>query len=186
MRNKQLKDLEFAQTGQFSYKSQLKQDNLNAIFFAYGSSKHSEAAKLGLINLSDTEFLAHLTHLKNVFEIACISSSLSSFTDNFWQVARKYDTCVISDIESGSKSWCSLSKGLETDALYCANQTVDLRNKSKVKTKDTRDPKKYKGGIKKRKPVLLITHTVFPTAVIGSIITGEKRVFSSIIARGVK
>ena len=104
---------------------------------------------------------------------------MSSFTDNSWQVAREYDTRVISDIESGSKSWCSLSKGLETDALYCANQTVDLKNKSKVKTKDNRDPKK-------RKPVLLITHIVFPTTVIGSIITGEKRVFSSIIARGVK
>ena len=65
MRNKQLKAFEFAQTGQFSYKSQLKQDNLNAILFAYGSFKHLEAAKLGLINMSDTEFLARLTHLKN-------------------------------------------------------------------------------------------------------------------------
>ena len=89
MRNKQLKAYEFAQTGQFSYKSQLKQDNLNAILFAYGSFKHLEAAKLGLINMSDTEFLARLTHLKNVFEIACLSSSLSSFSDNSWQIARE-------------------------------------------------------------------------------------------------
>ena len=136
MRNKQLKAFEFAQTGQFSYKSQLKQDNLNAILFAYGSFKHLEAAKLGLIKMSDSEFLARLTHLKNVYEIACLSSSISSFSDNSWMIAREYDTRVISDIESGSKSWSSMSKGLETDALYCANQTVELRNKGKVKPKD--------------------------------------------------
>ena len=40
MRNKQLKAFEFAATGQFGYRSQLKQDNLNAILFAYGSFKH--------------------------------------------------------------------------------------------------------------------------------------------------
>ena len=151
MRNKQLKAFEFAASGQFSYKNQLKQDNLNAILFAYGSFKHLEAAKLGLISMSDTEFLARLTHLKNVFEIACLSSSLTSYSDNSWHVAREYDTRVISDIESGSKSWSSLSKGLETDALYCANQTVDLRNKGKVKAKDSKDNKKVRGDKEAKK-----------------------------------
>ena len=144
MRNKQLKAYEFAATGHFSYKSQLKQDNLNAILFAYGSFKHLEAAKLGLIHMQDVEFLARLRHLKNVFEIACLSSNLNSFSDQSWLVAREYDTRVISDIESGSKSWSSLSTGLETDALYCANQIVDLKMKSKNKVKD-KDSKKLKG-----------------------------------------
>jgi hypothetical protein len=57
MRNKQLKAYEFAATGQFSYKSQLRQDNTNSITFAFGSFKHLEAAKLGLINRPDDEFL---------------------------------------------------------------------------------------------------------------------------------
>ena len=161
MRNKQLKAFEFAQTGQFSYKSQLKQDNLNAILFAYGSFKHFEAAKLGLIKMSDSEFLARLTHLKNVYEIACLSSSISSFSDNSWMIAREYDTRVISDIEPGSKSWSSMSKGLETDALYCANQTVELRNKGKVKPKDNKDIKKVKGDKESKKPCTTYnTHSV--------------------------
>ena len=141
MRNKQLKAFEFAATGQFSYKNQLKQDNMNAITFAYGCFKHLEAAKLGLIEMDDNEFLARLRHLKNVYEVACLSSNLSSFTDNSWQVAREYDTRVIADIESGAKTWSTLSKGLETDAIYCANQIVELKTKAKKPGKDPKDPK---------------------------------------------
>ena len=144
MRNKQLKAYEFAATGQFSYKHQLKQDNTNAITFAYGSFKHLEAAKLGLIQMDDEEFLSRLRHLKNVYEVACLSSNLSSFTDNAWQVAREYDTRVVADIESGAKSWSTLSKGLETDAIYCANQIVELKNKAKKPVKDHKDPKNPK------------------------------------------
>ena len=144
MRNKQLKAYEFAATGQFSYKNQLKQDNTNAITFAYGSFKHLEAAKLGLIQMDDEEFLSRLRHLKNVYEVACLSSNLSSFTDNAWQVAREYDTRVIADIESGAKNWSTLSKGLETDAIYCANQIVELKNKAKKPVKDPKDLKPAK------------------------------------------
>ena len=142
--NKQLRSYEFAATGQFSYKSQLRQDNCNSISFAYGSFKHLEAAKLGLIPMSDTEFLSRLRHLKNVFEVACLSSNLSSFTDTAWQVAREYDSRVIADIESGAKSWESLSTGLETDAIYCAKETVELKNKAKKTPKDLKDPKRPK------------------------------------------
>ena len=77
-----------------------------------GALKHLEACKNGLIgNVSDTEFLA--CHLKNVFEIACLSCSLTSFSDPSWIVAREYDTRVISDIEAGAKSWETLSSGIE-------------------------------------------------------------------------
>ena len=145
MRNKQLKAFEFAASGQFNYKNQLRQDNINAITFAYGSFKHLEAAKLGLIQMSDNEFLSRLRHLKNVFEIACLSSNLSSFCEPAWQVAREYDTRVVSDIESGSKTWESLSMGLETDAIYCANQIVDQRNRSKKPKDVTRKPKNSNG-----------------------------------------
>ena len=148
--NKQLRAYEFAATGQFSYKSQLKQDNTNAVSFAFGSFKHLEAAKQGLIKMSDVEFLARLRHLKNVFEVACLSSNLSSFTDPAWQIAREYDTRVIADIESGAKSWESLSNGLETDSIYCAKETVEMRNKQIKKPKDPKDPKKTKDG--KSKP----------------------------------
>lgn len=141
MRNKQLKAYEFAATGQFSYKTQLRQDNTNAITFAFGSFKHLEAAKLGLIHMPDDEFLARLRHLKNTFEVACLSSNLTSFSDHSWQVAREYDTRVIADIESGAKSWATLSNGLETDAIYCANQIVELKNKSKKDPKTLKDPK---------------------------------------------
>ena len=141
MRNKQLKAYEFAATGQFSYKNQLRQDNTNAITFAYGSFKHLEAAKLGLIQMDDEEFLSRLRQLKNVYEVACLSSNLSSFTDNAWQVAREYDTRVVADIESGAKTWSTLSKGLETDAIYCANQIVELKNKAKKPVKDPKEPK---------------------------------------------
>ena len=76
--NKQLKAHEFAATGTFPYKSQIKSDNVNAVCFAYGSFKHLEAAKLGLIHMSDSEFLARLRHLKNVFEVACLSSNTTA------------------------------------------------------------------------------------------------------------
>ena len=45
--------------------------------------------------------------------------------------AREYDTRVISDIESGSKSWTSLSNGIEPDSIYCAKETVENQLKSK-------------------------------------------------------
>ena len=144
MRNKQLKAFEFAATGQFCYRNQLKQDNINAVLFAYGSFKHLEAVKLGLLNMNDTEFLARLRHLKNVFEIACLSSNISAYSDHSWQVAREYDIRVISDIESGVKTWSSLSNGLETDAIYCANQLIELRNKAKKGTKDPKESKDLK------------------------------------------
>ena len=97
--------------------------------------------QLGLIHMPDDEFLARLRHLKNVFEVACLSSNLSSFCDPAWQLAREYDTRVVSDIESGAKTWQSLSNSLEPDAIYCANQLVEQRSKVK-KTKD--NPKKVK------------------------------------------
>ena len=145
--NKQLRAFEFAATGQFSYKSQLKLDNCNAVTFAFGSFKHLEAVKLGLINMSDEEFLSRLRHLKNVFEVVCLSSNLTAFTDNAWQVAREYDTRVIADIESGAKHWETLSNGLETDAIYCAKETVENRNKAKKPSRDPpKDPKKPRDG----------------------------------------
>ena len=146
--NKQLRGYEFAATGQFSYRSQLKQDNCNAIAFAYGSFKHLEAVKTGLIKMSDEEFLARLRHLKNVYEVVCLSSNLTSFTDINWQVAREYDARVISDIESGIKNWSNLSMGLESDSIYCAKETVEARNRSNTKkpSKDPKDPKKTKDG----------------------------------------
>ena len=152
--NKQLRAYEFASTGQFPYRNQLKQDNCNAVTFAYGAFKHLEACKSGLIkNMSDIEFLARLRHLKNVFEIACLSSSLSSYSDPSWQIAREYDSRVIADIEAGTKSWDTMTMGLETDSIYCAKETVELRNKKKPRDlknpkkefeeKPKKDPKKY-------------------------------------------
>ena len=83
-----------------------------------------------------------------MFEIACLSSSLTSFSDPAWLIAREYDTRVISDIESGAKSWTTLSNGIEPDSIYCAKETVDNRQKAKkanqVKElkKDSRKEKK--------------------------------------------
>jgi hypothetical protein len=139
--NKQLRAFEFASTGQFPYKSSLKQDNCNAISFAFGSFKHLHAVKSGLIKMSDTEFLSRLKHLRNVFEIACMSSPLSSFSDPSWQIAREYDSRVTADIESGTKSWDTLANGLETDSIYMAKETVELRNRAK---KPPKDPKPFK------------------------------------------
>jgi len=137
-----LRAYEFASTGQFSYHSQLKQENINAIAFAYGSFKHLEACKTGLIpNVSEVEFLSRLRHLRNVFEIACLSSSLSQFSEPAWHIAREYDTRVISDIESGAKNWSSLSNGIEPDSIYCAKETVENRLKAK-KSSAVKDPKK--------------------------------------------
>ena len=159
LRNKQLKAYEFAATGQFSYKTQLRQDNTNAITFAFGSFKHLEAAKLGLIHMPDDEFLARLRHLKNTFEVACLSRNLTSFADYSWQVAREYDTRVIADIESGAKSWATLSNGLETGAIYCANQIIELKNKSKKDPKALKDPKDpKKSGGKDAKPKACTTY----------------------------
>ena len=147
--NKQLRAHEFAASTQFPYKSQLKQDNCNAICFAYGSFKHLEAIKSGLItNVSDTEFLARLRHLKNVFEVACLSSNLATFSDPAWQVAREYDSRVIADIESGVKTWEGLSNGLETDAIYVAKEIVELKTRAKKPLKDKGD----KPDIKNEKP----------------------------------
>ena len=143
--NKQLRCYEFAQTGQFSYRSQLKLENCNAVAFAFGAFKHLEACKSGLItDVSILEFLARLRHLKNVFEIACLSSSLSSFSDPAWLVAREYDNRVISDIESGVKSWESLSSGIEPDSIYCAKETVENRTKASKKTQLNKDFKDRK------------------------------------------
>ena len=128
--NKQLRAYEFAATGQFSYRSQLKVDNVNAVTFAYGALKHLEAIKCGLIgHVTDSEFLSRIRHLRNVFEIACLSSNLSSFTDPAWHIAREYDNRVIADIESGAKSWESLSNSIEPDSIYCAKETVENRNR---------------------------------------------------------
>ena len=153
--NKQLRCYEFAATGQFSYRNLLKQDNCNAVTFAFGAFKHLEACKSGLINVSDTEFLSRLRHLKNVFEIACLSSKLESFTEHSWLVAREYDTRVIADIEAGSKTWENLSVGIEPDAIYCAKETVEIR----TKLKKPKDPKDRKLEDKKQKKLCTTYNT---------------------------
>ena len=155
--NKQLRCHEFASTGQFSYRHQLKQDNINAVSFAFGAFKHLEACKSGLISVSESEFLARIRHLKNVFEIACLSSKLDSFTETSWLVAREYDTRVISEIESGSKSWESLSIGIEPDSIYCAKETVDIR--LKAKKKDPKDPPRGVKTDKKEKKLCTTYNT---------------------------
>ena len=66
-----------------------------------------------------------------MFEVACLSSNLTAFMDSAWQVAREYDSRVIADIESGAKTWENLSNGLETDSIYCAKETVEMRNRTK-------------------------------------------------------
>ena len=159
---RELRAYEFASTGQFPYRSQLKQDNINAVNFAFGAFKHLEACKSGLIkNVSDNEFLARLRHLKNVFEIVCLSSSLTSYCDLSWQIAREYDARVLSDIEAGVKTWETLSSGLETDAIYVAKETVELRNKPKTpkNLKDLKDkPKTDKKDTKKSGCTTYNTH----------------------------
>ena len=156
--NKQLRAYEFASTGQFSYRSSLKSDNCNALTFAYGSFKHLHAVKSGLIRMSDAEFLARLKHLKNVFEIACMSSPLSSFSDPPWQIAREYDSRVISDIESGVKSWSTLSNGLESDAMYVAKETVELRNKNNKPVRPKKEGDRQKSDPKKTGCTTYNTH----------------------------
>ena len=129
---KQLKAFEFASTAQFPYKSSLTQNNCNAVVFAYGSFKHLEALLSGLIsNTSHDEILARVRHLKNVYEVACLSSNLATFAEPSWQVAREYDSRIISDIESGAKTWEGLSNGLETDAIYVAKEIVEQKKAKK-------------------------------------------------------
>jgi hypothetical protein len=150
---KQLRAHEFAATAQFPYKSQLNQNNCNAVVFAYGSFKHLEAIKSGLIpNVSDDEFLTRLRHLKNVFEVVCLSSNLATFSDPAWQVAREYDSRIIADIESGVKTWEGLSNGLETDAIYVAKEIVELKNKAKKPSKDKTDKTDVKTEKPKKEP----------------------------------
>ena len=136
---KQLKAFEFAATqSQFPYKSSLNQNNINAVAFAYGSFKHLEAIMTGLIpGVSETELIARVRHLKNVYEVCCLSSNLSTFAEPSWQVAREYDARIMSDIESGGKTWEGLSNGLETDAIYVAKEICELKNKKRAKTEKT-------------------------------------------------
>ena len=178
--NKQLRCYEFAATAQFSYRQQLKQNNCNAAAFAFGAFKHLEACLSGLIKTSDKEFLARIRHLKNVFEIACLSSSLNSFSDPSWLIAREYDTRIIADIESGAKSWDSLAVGIEPDAIYCAKETVESRNKSSKKPL-RKIPIERK---RPRRPVPLITLIRVQKDVTGNILIKEKLAFLSMPVPG--
>ena len=136
IKSKQLRAHEFAASSMFPYKSQLTQNNCNAVVFAYGSLKHLEAIVSGLIpGVSEDELLARIRHLKNVFEVVSLSSNLASFSEPAWQVACEYDNRIISDIESGAKTWLGLSNGLETDAIYVAKEVTELKNRPK-KAKD--------------------------------------------------
>ena len=150
--NKQLRNFEFASTGQFAYRSQLTRDNCNVVCFAFGAMKHLEACKSGLIEVSDEEFLARLKHLKNVFEIAALSSKIDSYSEQSWLVAREYDSRVISDIEAGGKSWKTLSGGIEPDSIYCAKEVVQNRPQIKKignKDKDRRNIDEKPKSVKK-------------------------------------
>ena len=150
--NKQLRNFEFAGTWQFAYRSQLTRDNCYVVCFAFGAMKHLEACKSGLIEVSDEEFLARLKHLKNVFEIAALSSKIDSYSEQSWLVAREYDSRVISDIEAGGKSWETLSDGIEPDSIYCAKEVVQNRpqiKKTGNKDKDRRNIDEKPKSVKK-------------------------------------
>ena len=119
-----------------------------------------------------------------------MSSPLSSFSDPSWQVAREYDSCVTSDIESGIKSWDTLANGLETDSIYMAKETVELRNRAKNLL--LRIPSLLKEMMKsplkkvnlRKLAVLRTTPTALQRAAIGKPKTKAKVVFSNTFVLG--
>ena len=93
--------------------------------FAYGSVKHLLALCNGTLpSVSQLEFNNRLQHLCHVFEILCLSSSLSDFDTQQWRVAREYDRKIISDIEFGLKQWESLKNCIDPTGWSYAKQMV--------------------------------------------------------------
>ena len=87
-----------------------------------------------------------------------MSSPLTSFSETPWQIAREYDSRVISDIECGVKSWEHLSNGLETDAMIMAKETVELKNKGKKVVKPKNNDEKPRPDPKKSGCTTYNTH----------------------------
>ena len=122
---KQYRAFDFARIGNFSYTSQIKQNNLNLALFGFGSIKHLLALADGTLPPCEhSEYLARLQHLMNVFEMVCLGSKLSDFDSYSWKVGREYDSKVVKDIEMGYKTWSSLDHSIDPTAWTYAKEVV--------------------------------------------------------------
>merc|ERR1711954_621405 len=100
IKNPQYCALDFCKLRNFSYSKQINHDNLNLALFSYGSMKHLLAISDGTLPpVSQIEFVSRLQHLANVFELTCLSSSLGDYGGESFNIAKEYDSKVLSDLE---------------------------------------------------------------------------------------
>ena len=140
VKNAQYRASDFCKLGNFSYLSQIKQNNLNLVLFTYGSLRHILALNDGTLPyVQREEFNSRLQHLINVMEITCLGSNLSDYDGYGWRVGREYDNRVIRDIEQGLKDWGSLAKSIDPTAWTFAREMVP-------KSKPNNQPPKGNSG----------------------------------------
>ena len=114
IKNAQYRASDFARLGTFPYTSKIKPENLNLSLFAYGSVKHLLSLCNGRLKpCSKIEFQNCLQHLCHMFEIVCLSSSVSDFDSHELLVGREYDRKIIFDIEVGLKNWEGLNNCID-------------------------------------------------------------------------
>ena len=70
--------------------------------------------------LSDSDFLAKLKHIKNYLEICCLNSEPTDFKCYGWTIAKDYAQKVERGVEQNLRAWSDMSGGVQTDQLVLA------------------------------------------------------------------
>ena len=121
----QYRAVDFAKLSNFPNLDSLNSENINLALFAFGSCKHLLALCDGTLPLnSANELINRIQHLANVFELVCLSSSVSDFQGQSWSIGKNYNSRVLHDLEFGLKSWETLGKAIDSTCWQFARELI--------------------------------------------------------------
>lgn len=114
-----------------------KPDNINLPLYSYGAVTELESALSGRGDpITHDVLLAKINHLKNVFEVCCLNSNQTDFSNYGWTIARDYAFKVEEEVEQRFVAWHDMPPGIRTQTLVLS-QMEHPRTSVKKKLDDS-------------------------------------------------
>ena len=142
---KMTKVIDFARKCPVKWAKVAKADNINLPLYGYGAVTEIEAALSGRGEpLPENVLLAKIRHLKKTFEVCCLNSSSTDFSNYGWLIARDYATKVEDEVEQKFVAWQDMLPGVRTQTLVLSQMENPRLLPPRKKVGEVADPKTVK------------------------------------------
>ena len=122
----QYRALDFIRICNFPFSSEIEESDMNLALFSLGSLKHLLALLDGTLpSVNSLELMNRVQHLVNIYEIVCLGSEISDFRSHSWDLGFSYNSRVIHDLETGIKSWNTLSRSIDPTCYAYAKESLE-------------------------------------------------------------